>query len=583
VGLISDLVVLAADRAHDRLHMWGWHGWRPRAAVTLAGFRRRLWGALLLLPGLTFLAVFFVYPILGVARRSFDPAGRLHYFSTNLTLANYADIFQDTAYRLILRNTFIIAIEATIISVLLAYPVAFFLTRLPRRWGQPLLLLALFPFWTSILIRLYAFTQVLDFVHLLYTTPGTVIGMVHYLLPYMIAVLYATMITIDTELLRAARSLGASEAKGMRYIFFPLTRTGLFAGCLFIFVIGLGFYLTPAILGAASDVTIAIYIQEEVNIYKWGVAGAMGVMLLLITLGVFIILDRTLRFERVVGVGGGGQKGAASSAGVGWSWTMVGLAVYTGLTFLFLLGPLVVVVLVSFTPSTFLDFPPRGFSLRWYRDFFSDPTWLTSAWLSLRVALLTVVTATTLGLAAAYALERSTIVGKRFFRALFITPLIVPVILIAASLFDLEARLQLSATIPGYVVGHTILALPFTVVLLSTALSNLGVELEEASRTLGANRWRTFYRVTLPAIAPSVGAAGIFAFVTSWDEAVVSLFLSSVQTTLPVHMFSFLRVQLRPTIAAISTILMAAVVLISILVLVLSNTRRRRRGGSFAS
>lgn len=549
-----------------------------RAQVRVASVRQRLRGVLLLLPGLLFLTVFFVYPILGVARRSLDPAGHLSYFSTNLTLRNYLDIFQDNAFRLILGKTFLIASEATVIAVLLAYPVAFFLTRLPRRWGLTLLFLALFPFWTSILIRLYAFTQVLDPLHLLYTTAGTVIGMVHYLLPYMIAVLYATMITIDSELLRAARSLGASEVRALRHIFFPLTRTGLFAGCLFIFVISLGFYLTPAVLGAVSDVTIAVYIQEEVSIYQWGVAAAMGVILLLITLVIFAILDKTLRFDRVVGVGGAGQKGAASSAGVGWSWTTVGLGVYTGLTLLFLLGPLVVVVLVSFTPSTYLSWPPTGFSLRWYQEFFSDPTWLASAWLSIRIAVLTVITATGLGLAAAYGLARSRIRGKRFFRVFFITPLIVPVILIAASLFDLESRLGLASTIPGYVIGHTILALPFTVLLLSTALSNLGTELEDASRTLGANKWRTFYHITLPAIGPSLGAAAIFAFVTSWDEPVISLFLSSVSTTLPVHMFAFLREQLRPTIAAISTMLMAAVILMSILILVTTRLRARRRG-----
>jgi putative spermidine/putrescine transport system permease protein len=531
---------------------------------------------LLLLPGVSFLAIFFVYPILGVVLRSLDPDGRLSFGHPRLTLDNYLSVFQDIAFRLILEKTFVIAIVATLIGVAIAYPVAFFLSQLPRRYGQPLLLLALFPFWTSILIRLYAFTQILDSFHLLYTTAATIIGMVHYVLPYLIAVLYAIMVTVDSELLRAARSLGATQIRTIRHIFFPLTASGLYAGSLFIFVISLGFYLTPAVLGSISDVTMAVYIQEEVNIYKWGVAGAMGVILLTIALGAFVAVDRSLRVERMVGLGTGSQKGTASAPDFVWSWSAVLLSIYSALAFIFLLGPLVVVVLVSFTPSTYLNWPPSGFSLRWYQDFWSDPIWLTSAWLSLRVALLTTLTAMCLGLTAAYGLERFRPPGKEFMRVLFLAPLILPVVLIGASLFDFESRLRLDGTIPGYVIGHTVLALPFTVILLSTALRNLGPELEEAARTLGAAAPRAFIAVTVPAIAPSLLAAALFAFVTSWDEAVVALFLSRVDTTLPVHLFEFLRVQLRPTIAAISTVLMSVVVLASLSIYIGWSLRRRR-------
>lgn len=538
---------------------------------------KRFSGWLLLLPAVAFLAVFFAYPISGVARRSFDPQGRLAWFSANLTLANYADIVKDPAYRIILFKTLTVAAEAVVIAVLLAYPVAFFLSRLPSRLGRPLLLLALFPFWTGILIRLYAFTQVLDWVHLLYTTAGTVIGMVHYLLPYMIIVLYASMTTIDSELMTAARSLGASQAKALRYIYFPLTLPGLYAGSLFVFALGLGFYLTPAVLGAASDVTVAVYIQQEVNLLQWGVASSMGMLLLLVTLGIFLLADRYLQLDQLVGVGGSGQKGSAASGEPKLSLWHVGLIVYTGLVFAFLLVPLVVVVLVSLTPGTFLTWPPTGISLRWYEDLVSDPIWLEAAWFSLRIAALTVIAATALGLAAAYSLERHFLKERRLWRIYFLSPVVVPVILTAVSVFELENRLQWAGSLLGLVIGHTVLALPFTVVVLSTALHNFNPNLEEASRTLGATQRSTFLVVTLPLIAPSLVAAAIFAFVTSWDEAVVALFLSDIHPTLPVHIFQFLKSELRPTIAAVSTLLMVGILLLWCVSLVLSHAHQRLR------
>ena len=532
---------------------------------------------LLILPGLFFLAVTFVVPVVGVLLRSFDPDGRLSFVAPRFSLTNYSELLGSPIYSIIFQNTFLIAVIATVVTLILAYPMCYFLSRLSRAWAGALIILALFPFWTSILARLFAFTQILPQFGLMYTTTATIIGMVYYLLPYMIAILYANMAGIDNEVMNAARTLGASLTQALRRVFIPMTKSGVFVGATVVFVISLGFFLTPAVLGGGSDLTVATYIQQQVDIASWGTASAIGTVLLVLTLAVFFGSSRFFGSDELVVVGVGSQKGVARTEKLRFTWPIVVGFISTIIIFVFLLLPLIVVILLSFASTSYLSFPPTGFSWQWYGRFFSDADWLASAWLSLQVALLTAVSATLLGLITAIALERGGIPAKKFIMALFLAPLIVPAILTAVALFDLSNRLHLSGTIVGYVVGHTLLALPITVMIISTALSTTGTELEQAARTLGASRHRAFTMVTARMIAPSLGVAAIFAFVTSWDEPVVALFMSTGRTTLPVHIFNHMRTEVTPTIAAVSTVLMALVLFGTLAAYGISYAVRRRR------
>jgi putative spermidine/putrescine transport system permease protein len=537
-----------------------------------------LTSGLLVVPGVAFLLLFFVYPLFGVVLRSFNPSGGLAFSFDELSLANYAEILDDRAYLVILKNTLLVAAVATAVTVIIAYPACYLMSRLPRRWGVRLLILALFPFWTPILVRLYGFTQILPPFGVMYTTTATIIGMIYYLLPYMIAILYASMVAIDDEIINAARTLGASSLQALRRVFLPLTRSGAYGGTVMLFVISLGFFLTPAILGGGSDLTIATYIQQQVNIVNWGIASAMGTVLLALTLGLFFIAARFFSGDALPALGGGSQKGIARTEPMRLTWPVAIAAISTLLVFVFLLAPLVIVVFVSFTPTTYLAFPPRGFSLRWYEEFFRDPDWLSSAWLSVRVGLMTTVSATALGLISAIGIERARLPGKPVIRALFLAPLIVPVILIAVALYDFENRLHFAGSLTGYVLGHTLLALPITVMIAGNALRSIGTELEEAARTLGASPTTAFWAVTARLMIPSLAVSAIFAFVTSWDEPVVALFLSTGSTTLPVHIFNYIQSEVRPTVAAIATMLMAGVLLVGGITLILGAARRRRLG-----
>lgn len=248
------------------------------------------------------------------------------------------------------------------------------------------------------------------------------------------------------------------------------------------------------------------------------------------------------------------MHGAIEVGVPGWrrAWLhAVGIAVI-----IFLVTPILIVVPMSFSDSQYLEFPPREPSLRWYRNFFQSVEWMDAAWVSIRVSLMTVALATPLGIAAAYGLYASQSRYVQALRAIMIVPMIIPVIIVAIGVFYLFAMIGLVNTIPGLVLAHTTLAIPFVLIIITAALARFDSDMEKAAISLGASRFHAFMTVTLPQIRQSVFAAGLIAFITSLDEVVIALFISLGETsTLTRLMFSFLRDQIDPTIAAISTML----------------------------
>jgi putative spermidine/putrescine transport system permease protein len=229
-----------------------------------------------------------------------------------------------------------------------------------------------------------------------------------------------------------------------------------------------------------------------------------------------------------------------------------------GLTVFFLMVPTLVVVPMSFTASNALTFPPEGLSLRWYEKMLTDRQWSTGFVNSAQVAFSTSILATVLGTLAALGTVRGRFPGRGVVNGLILSPLIVPVIIIAIGMFSVFVRWRIAGTLPGLVVAHTALALPFVVVNVATGLRTVDRNLELAAQSLGASPLRTFQRITLPLILPGILAGGLFAFITSWDEIVVSIFLTSARfRTLPVEMWEQVRQVVDPTVAAVATTLLA--------------------------
>ena len=229
-----------------------------------------------------------------------------------------------------------------------------------------------------------------------------------------------------------------------------------------------------------------------------------------------------------------------------------------GLTVFFLMVPTLVVVPMSVTSSNALTFPPEGFSTRWYEKMLTDRQWSTGFINSAQTALLAALLATVLGTLAAIGTARGRFPGRSAVNALILSPLIVPVIIIAIGMFSVFVRWKIAGSMVGLVMAHTALAVPFVVVNVTTSLRTMDRNLELAAQSLGAGPVRTFRRITLPLIMPGMLAGGLFAFITSWDEVVVAIFLTSARfRTLPVEMWEQVRQVVDPTVAAVSTTLLA--------------------------
>ncbi|MGF1627284.1 MAG: ABC transporter permease [Alphaproteobacteria bacterium] len=241
------------------------------------------------------------------------------------------------------------------------------------------------------------------------------------------------------------------------------------------------------------------------------------------------------------------------------------------LILVFLLAPLVFVVLFAFNEAPYIQFPPRALSLRWIENFLSSPDFMTAFWLSLRLALISVTISTLIGTAAALALVRGRLPGSGFLSALFLSPLMTPSILTGLAIFQLFYLTGLGRSFWALLIGHVTVTIPYTIRTVTAVLKNFDRSLEDAAASLGASPLRVFREVTLPLIRPGVIAGAMFGFIVSFDQFEVSLFLVAPEsTTLPIHLFNYLRFNFDPTIAAASlvslTISVIAVVLIERLV-----------------
>lgn len=255
-----------------------------------------------------------------------------------------------------------------------------------------------------------------------------------------------------------------------------------------------------------------------------------------------------------------------------WLYILVGLVVF------FLIAPTLIVVPVSFSSTTALVFPPRGWSLRWYEVFFSQEKWLGSTWISLQVALGTMVIATVTGVLAAYALHVGRFRAGNTIRTTLVSPLAVPTILIAVGIFFVYARLGgMLNTVHGIILGHCVVAMPFVILTMMAGFESYDMSQEMVARSLGATRLRAFLTVTLPQLKFSVATSMLLSFLVSFDELIISLMVASgPMSTLPRVTFATLRDDVDPTLAAVST-LMLVVTSVPPLLLHLYAIRARRK------
>ncbi len=556
------------------------------------GFR---FGALwLAVPGLLFLAVFFVWPVAQLLGLSlFDPD------SGKPSIATYERIAATDVYLRVLGITFRIAGYTALYSLLIGYPLAYWLSRLPDMYRGRMLLFVMVPFWTSYLVKTFAWMIVLGRsgiinslamgsgvvdqpLPLLHNEFGVMVGMVHAMVPLAVMTMLPVMAGIDRRLVQAAQTLGASPAHAFWLVYFKLSLPGVAAAGLLVFISSLGFFIVPAFLGGRRETMLAQLIITQVQeLLNWPFAGALAAMMLAAALVSCWVYDRVFGISTIAGgaaqVGTGRIRdlGLAILAGLArlagavsvLSQSLLGrrgsgliLPAFAWVVIGFLVLPTLLVIPLAFTSSQFLEFPPPGYGLTWFRTYFDSPLWIQATIRSFLVAFATAIAATAIGGFTALALANSRTRWSGLIFAFFLAPMIVPRIVIAVGLFYLFARIGLVATDLGLIIGHTVLAIPFALVTMAAVLKSYDQRLDQAAATLGANRLKTLTGVTIPLVKGGLVAAFLFSFITSFDELTIAIFVSGgVKTTLPKQMWDDMILQLNPTLAAVSVVVFVVV------------------------
>ena len=578
----------------------------------LLGFTR-VWP---IYPAVLFLLLLFVYPTaLLVGLSAVDVDG-------NITVSHYSRLFDQGLYTKVLLITLKVAAWTTTFAIIAGYPVAYLLANVRSSLRNTLIIWVLLPFWTSFLVRTFAWlvllgrkgaindlliaVGILDYpIKIIYNFTGVMIGMVHALMPLCVLTMLAVMENIDTNLTKAAGTMGARRGQSFWRIYFPLSLPGVAAGGLLIFVTSLGFFITPALLGGARDTMIVQLIMFQIDsMLNWGFAGAISMLLLGTVLLIFFFYNRWLGLSTL---SGGTQGKAASSdtkrrvglgtrfgngilnglgeicAGLGAFYDKLvkrdparsradysrrSLWVVAGIVIVFLAAPTFFIIPVSFTEEGFLTWPPKGFSLQWYETLLADNSPYPAAFLrSVLVALFAGFFAMLIGVPAAFMLVRKQFFGKSAIFAFLVSPIITPHIILAVSLFYLFARFNLIGTYLGLILGHTVITMPYVIVTVMAVIKNYDLHLDQAAWTLGAGKLKTLWFITFPIIKGGLIAAFMFAFIISFDELTMAIYLTGGEfATLPKHMWVDAIMRVNPTLAAVATLMllfMTAIILVS--------------------
>lgn len=586
--------------------------------TTLATPRKRMGQGrrhfLMAAPLVVLLLVLLIYPVGQLLLLSV-------YGDQGFSLTQYQRLFDSSVYVNVLLITLKISLWTTFFSVVAGYPVAYLISSLSARRKTSLLFWVLLSFWTSFLVRTFAWVVLLGRngvvnqllqalgildapANLLYNFGSVLVGMVHALMPLAVLTMLSVMENIDRNLPRAASTLGARPGTAFWKIYFPLSMPGVAAAAIMVFVTAIGFFITPALLGGRKETMITQIIIDQVQqTMNWEFAGAVSVLLLVVVLVVFAIYDKVLGLSTMTGAastrvrasgraGLGRRAGDAaltlladvsdrlfgllpkrlrrSVSGTGQSRTLWWIVL---LVLAFLSAPAFLMIPLSFDAGSGLTWPPKGFSLQWYEQMFTSPVWMQAITRSLIVGVGTGLLAMLIGTPAAFLLVRANMRGKSAMLAFVLSPIVVPRMIIAVGMFYFFARVGLVGSAVGLILAHTVVAVPYVVITMMAVLRNYDTRLDLAAQSLGASPWATLRFVTFPILGAGLMSSFLFAFATSFDELTIALFASGgLNATLPKQFWDEVTLQISPVIAAVSTCLF---IFIAVLIWLADRLRRR--------
>ncbi len=483
------------------------------------------------------------------------------------TLNNYRAMAMDRLYLVSYLTSLRIAFVSTVFCLLIGYPMAYAIARARGRTHLVLLMLVILPFWTSFLIRVYAWKVLLQGgglinsilmalgivdhpLAMLYTEGAVYVGIVYSYLPFMILPLYAALARLDYSVVEAALDLGCRPWQAFAKVTLPLSAPGILAGSLLVFIPAVGEFVIPELLGGPDSIMIGRVLWNEFFANRdWPLASAVAIVMLLILVAPIAALQNS-------------PPGSCVKP-MRRSVTLISLVAF-GYAFLYL--PILTLVAYSFNASERVMIW-QGFSTRWYGALMHDQQILAAAWLSFRIALVNATAATVLGLLAGYVMVRfGRFRTRTLFSAMLAAPLVVPDVITGLSLLMLFIALESLIGWPGsrgattIAIAHITFCTAYVAVVVQSRLGQLDPALEEAAMDLGARPVRTFLLITVPLLVPALLAGWLLSFTLSIDDLVIASFVSGPgASTLPMVIFSKVRLGLSPEINALATLLIAAV------------------------
>jgi spermidine/putrescine transport system permease protein len=538
----------------------------------------------LLVPGLVWLGLFFVVPMCFMGIVALETGSVSTGFEFSWEWANFTDSVWD--HREEFLRSFAYGGIATLLALLIAYPLAYAIAFRGGRWKTVLLAAVVAPFFTTYLIRTLAWETILSdespVVELLRaiavvpedgrvldTSVSVIAGLTYNFLPFMILPIYAVLERLDQRLIESARDLYASARGAFLNVTLPLSAPGVAAGVLLTFIPAVGDYVNAYFLGGPNQAMIGNVIQGQyLELSNYPVAAGLSFVLMALIMTLVLIYLRVAGAGALVGdedsvtVEASGPMRVPSGGRGPLRWLRGrALNIYAGVAVAYMLIPIAVIAVFSFNdPAGSFNITWQGFTL----DYWANPLAradLTDAMVtSLELAALSTLIATAIGTMLALALVRHRFRGKRAANVLILVPMATPEVVIGAALLSMFVYVGIARGFTTLLIAHVMFSISFVVVIVRSRLIGFDRSLEEAAADLGAGPLATFRTVTLPLMAPAILAAALLAFALSVDDFVISNFNSGTTVTFPLYIFGAAQRGIPVEVNVLATILFALTV-----------------------
>lgn len=522
-------------------------------------------------PVLAWLLLIVVLPNLLLVGTSFlkSSAGSIVF---EPSLVNYARLWNSAGFWVLLFRTLSYSFAGCLIATLIAYPLAYYVGRVAGKNRALLTVLIVLPLWISLLMRIFAWRIILGQSGLLngfllssgildtpseaflYSPTAVVIVFAYISVPFIFISTMGAFEKIPRDLIEASQDSGASSLQTFFHLIWPLTRRNLAIGVSLAFLVTVGDFVTPAMIGGIDGTTLGVVISTQfgfANNWPYGAAVAVALML-----SVILLLGVLIALTPVKGVMSGGESDSASDhSGSGVRGRRLGGIGYA-LAIVYLYAPLAIIVLFSFNAANLQTLPLQGLTMQWYRELANDASLVEAAQRSVIVALfvvsVSVVVGTIFALIVHYAKPR----GARLFEMAFALPIATPGVVLGIEMVLGTEIFGIPSGIPRIVIGQMSFVMPVTFLLLLVRLRRLDPSLMEASLDLGATRWQSFIHVLFPMIRGTMAAGAFLGLTLSADDVMVTLFLSGGAPTLPIWVFNQMRFGFTPSVNAVFSILL---------------------------